>query len=383
MVKRLTYAEVKRYIEIESGSGCKLLSREYLNAKRIMNFLCRCGNEFETNYDNFKNGKHQCNECGFKIRTNKRTKSDEQFKSEVYNLVRDEYTFLQEYVNTETKIKCIHNKCGHIYSVKPANFLKGTRCPQCMRPNYDRNTKQFKQDVYELVGDEYNILGTYSNAHTKVKLKHNECSYEWDVSPNSFLRGSRCPQCFGNVPKTQEQFEQEVYELVGDEYIVLGKYTNAKTKIKMRHTLCGCKYHVEPTSFLQGTQCPQCTASRGEQAIREFLQSENIKFQPEYSFDDLLGVGGGLLRFDFAVFDSDILELLIEYDGIFHYEQQYDEDGFKTLQIHDERKNQYCKDNDIPLLRIPYWEFDNIEIILEEWFYENKKYYIKRRESVI
>ena len=28
-------------------------------------------------------------------------------------------------------------------------------------------------------------------------------------------------------------------------------------------------------------------------------------------------------------------------------------------------KNEYCKNNDIELLRIPYYEFDNIENILE------------------
>lgn len=58
-------------------------------------------------------------------------KTNEEFKQEVYNLVKDEYTFLENYVNSKAKIKVKHNKCGNIYEVQPSNFLKGTRCPYC------------------------------------------------------------------------------------------------------------------------------------------------------------------------------------------------------------------------------------------------------------
>ena len=37
----------------------------------------------------------------------------------------------------------------------------------------------------------------------------------------------------------------------------------------------------------------------------------------------------------------------------------------KTIK-NDEIKNKYCKDNNITLIRIPYWDFDNIENILKE-----------------
>ncbi len=78
-----------------------------------------------------------------------------------------------------------------------------------------------------------------------------------------------------------------------------------------------------------------------------------------------MGIGGGLLKFDFAVFGlKNNLVVLIEYDGEFHFEKQYSDDKFERVKIHDKFKNQYCKNNNIPLLRIPYWEFDNIEEIL-------------------
>ena len=138
--------------------------------------------------------------------------------------------------------------------------------------------------------------------------------------------------------------------------------------VNMRHNICETIYDVTPGNFLRGRRCPQCSESRGEEKTRIYLQNNHPFFVPEYTFDGLTGVGGGLLRFDFSVFDSsEKLICLIEYDGIFHFEKQYDEDGFESIQIHDKRKNQYCKDNNIPLIRIPYWQFDRIEQILDKW----------------
>ena len=40
--------------------------------------------------------------------------------------------------------------------------------------------------------------------------------------------------------------------------------------------------------------------------------------------------------------------------------------NFKIRVEHDNIKTQYCLDNNIKLIRIPYWEFDNIENILKQ-----------------
>jgi hypothetical protein len=62
--------------------------------------------------------------------------------------------------------------------------------------------------------------------------------------------------------------------------------------------------------------------------------------------------------------DKKQLECLIEYDGEFHYKKFYEEQTFETGQYHDKLKDEYCLKHNIKLIRIPYWEFDNIENIL-------------------
>ena len=76
--------------------------------------------------------------------------------------------------------------------------------------------------------------------------------------------------------------------------------------------------------------------------------------------------------FDFAVNIKNKL-YLIEFDGEQHFniESQFGdknkEDKYNKLIANDNRKNKYCKDNNIPLLRIPYWDINNIEKILSEF----------------
>ncbi|MCB2320474.1 hypothetical protein LGK98_06505 [Clostridium tagluense] len=55
----------------------------------------------------------------------------------------------------------------------------------------------------------------------------------------------------------------------------------------------------------------------------------------------------------------------IEYDGEMHYKETTLGNKLKQQQLHDKIKNNYCKDNNINLIRIPYWEKNNIEQILK------------------
>lgn len=311
MARRWIYEEVKHYIEVESGSDCKLLSKEYINYDTKMGFKCKCGNEFEISYDKFLHqNKRQCNECGSKSSYKNRTKTTEQFKNEVYKLVGNEYRVLSDYKTAKAKIKMIHDDCGYIYYVRPDNFLNGTRCPYC----------------------------------------------------------------FGNIKKTTKEFTKEVYDLVGDEYEVLGNYINSDEPIMMKHNLCGQMWEVRPYHFIgNSSRCPYCFESKGEQKVKKYLENNNIYFTIQEKFDNCRNIK--LLPFDFYLPNCN---LLIEYDGEQHFKptnfggisDKKALKNFNQTKQNDQIKNQYCKDNDIPLLRIPYWDFDNIEQILEEWLHK-------------
>lgn len=122
-------------------------------------------------------------------------------------------------------------------------------------------TSEFKQKVYDLVQDEYQVLGEYEKAHQKILMKHMECGLEYEVLPYNFKNGKRCPKCQKNQ-KTTQQFKDEVYQLVQDEYEVLGEYKTARQKILMKHRVCGHEYTSLPKNFLNGHRCPNCNKGR-------------------------------------------------------------------------------------------------------------------------
>lgn len=88
----------------------------------------------------------------------------------------------------------------------------------------------FVNQVNRLAGDEYAVLSEYKNAKAKILMKHVKCKHQWLCYPSNFLKGTRCPKCHNRARKTTEQFRNEVYQKVSDEYLVLGKYKQANKK---------------------------------------------------------------------------------------------------------------------------------------------------------
>ena len=105
--------------------------------------------------------------------------------------------------------------------------------------------------------------------------------------------------------------------------------------------------------------CGCLNRSQGEIKIADILIANNINFQTEYTFSDLKDKQ--LLRFDFAIFDNNnLLIKLIEFQGEQHYNNNT---WFNTdPKSHDQMKRDYCKQHNISLLEIPYWDLNKIDI---------------------
>ena len=112
-----------------------------------------------------------------------------------------------------------------------------------------------------------------------------------------------------------------------------------------------------------GTTSCGCVNSRGETLIQQILQQNNINFAKEYSFPDFKTNKGYVYCFDFAVFKNNQLDYLIEFDGKQHfYPNDFFEQTLEQIQKHDDFKNQWCKDNNIPIIRIPYYKLETLTI---------------------
>lgn len=281
-----------------------------------------------------------------------------------------EYDVIGSYSGSMKKITHKHNACGGVWDVTPNSFLRGTRCPFC-HINARKTTEQFIEEVSLLEGSNYSVLGNYIGARTPILVRHNECRSEYKVAPGHFRSGKRCPVCAGNVRKTTEQFHKKVTEITAAEYEVLGDYKNAHVKLTMLHRTCSRSFDTRPHDFLRGRRCPFCVSSRGEVAIRTYLSEHSYTFTEQYRIPNCRDVAA--LPFDFAIHSLGV-DLLIEYDGIQHFEpvdfagrgDVWAQQQFRGVQRRDRIKTTYCITHGIPLIRISYVDFDRIDEILDE-----------------
>lgn len=359
-----TTEQYKQEVKDLVGDEYKVVGKYKNSGTPIKTVHNKCGTTFYPRPNGFLRGT-RCPECA-KL---KKTKTHRQFIKEVKDLEGDEYSVRGKYKNNATKIKMEHVECGHIYKVSPIQFLQGNRCPECYGVK-KLNTGIFKERVFELENDKYEVVGEYVTTDTEIEMYHKECGRTYTTKPRHFLWGSRCIHCNSTTLKTQEEFNKEVEELVGREYKVVGKYVNTKTKIELKHEECGNIYKVMPQNFLKGKRCPYCKGSRGEKNIHRYLKRNRINFIEEYKFEDLMYKNP--LRFDFYLPDYNVC---IEYDGEHHfYPIEYfgGQERYKRQVRNDRMKNEYCNKNKIGLLRIPYTELGNEGKIIEQ-FLEDKR----------
>lgn len=286
--------------------------------------------------------------------TRKRTRQE--FCNRINKRFGNEISVVGEYYNDETLIAVRHNKCGSVWKIKPKNILrsKNGSCPMCSRVPHTLTQSEFEKRVREVGGGEYSFEEPYSGANTSILCKHLKCGFRWKVRPSNFFnRHVRCPECGKNVRKDTAYFCKELEQLVGNEYSLLTEYKGAREYVTLRHELCGHFWKVWPNSFLNGTRCPNCTRSKGEDYIRDFLEARKIKYVAQKVFKDCRDKRP--LPFDFYLPQYN---LIIEYDGKQH-EGPVDHFGgqksFEILRRHDDIKNKYCDENNMRILRIPYY----------------------------
>lgn len=145
------------------------------------------------------------------------------------------------------------------------------------------------------------------------------------------------------------------------------KSRNKKERWSLCQCACGAQIEVRNNNLKSGmTRSCGCIGSHGEAYIAELLTKNNISFSKQYIFNELKGVRGGALRFDFAIFKDNQLIQLIEFDGRQHTEgpdgQWKNSYSLEIIQENDRRKDLFCQKNNIKLIRIPYYDIDKINL---------------------
>ena len=125
---------------------------------------------------------------------------------------------------------------------------------------------------------------------------------------------------------------------------------------------CGAKCYIPGAALKGGVYSCGCIKSKGEQKIAQILSQNNIPFIKNKTFDNCKFENGYYAYFDFFVDNR----YLIEYDGFQHFTTKAGgwntEENLQKTQERDMFKNNWCKVNNIPLIRIPYTKLNTLTL---------------------
>lgn len=231
--------------------------------------------------------------------------------------------------------------CGH-------NTRKGNRC----------------KDLTNMIFGELTVLEKTEERNQGAVVWKCKCNCGTIVFwPGDRLQQTKRPNC---GCKKREN-------LVGQVFNKLTVIKEVESSSNIRKWLCQCE--CGNNTIVAGPDLKRgqvigcgCGKSIGEYNIMKCLLENGILFKKEYGFKDLYD--RQQLRYDFAILDEDGNVLrLIEFDGKQHQDIN---NKWYSLDIvrHDKMKNEYARNNNIPLVRIPY-EYKNkitLDIILKDQF---------------
>ena len=291
--------------------------------------------------------------------------------------------------NKKVWIKCIKKDYHGSYEISCANFKVGYRCSYCSKNNLVHPKDSFAQ--YHINNTDKNFIEKYwsnkniidpweisPNSKTKIYIKcQNNKEHEYQTKATYFTIGHRCPYCnnrkvhiknsFGYLYPEKAKYWSDKNKLSPYE---IPPFTNKKYWFKCEN--CGDDYLRSPnhiSSEKASLRCLNCTSSRGELKIFECLKKigiESSEIINQKTFKGLIGLGNGLLSYDFYL---PKYNLLIEFQGKQHEQVcrgvHSTKEDFEKQVEHDKRKFNYAIENNIDIIYIYYWQYDEIEDILK------------------
>lgn len=203
-------------------------------------------------------------------------------------------------------------------------------------------------------GNEITVQGVYlRNGHTK------SCGCYQKEQTSKACKKQWAGKTIGNFTVLEEPLQGTKLE---------------RSKIHCRCNLCGNEnVYLQSNTIYKQYSCGCDMKSKGERKITELLSQANISFITEKRFADCVFEDTKRpARFDFYINN----QYLLEYDGRQHLKQGNgvfdNEEKFNRTQEHDQYKNEWCKNHNIPLIRIPYTHYNDIcldDLLLETTTY--------------
>lgn len=258
---------------------------------------------------------------------------------------------------------------------------RSTRCTKCS------HLMRAKNRIVDLLGEKFGRLtvlkqDTQRTNDGRIKwICQCECGNICSIAGES-LRGNKtqscgCLQKEAAIKTGQQKFEDLTNQVFG--HLTALKFLRREGHHSIWLCQCDCEEHNLVEVYNDNLKnkhtqsCGKCkkSGSIGEKTIVNLLEQNGINFNREQR----VKINNVFYRFDFYVNN----QYMIEFDGIGHYQAT---GGWNTdkrvveTQQRDKIKNEWCKENRIPLIRIPYTHLK--DLCIEDLSLETSKFVVSQ-----
>lgn len=288
-------------------------------------------------------------------------------KIDPYNILMLDRTYKDKNNHWHGNFEC--PRCGKTFDSTINAIASGfTQSCGCLHSDCCRQLG--KQRAHNLVGQKFNHLTAiyalpHKNGETIFYMCKCDCGNDTlvKVSTDNLIRGTvkscghllaekvRNSKCESRVGKRFGKLL--VLELLPYDKENPGAYYRCQCD-------CGNICIVSGESLSAGTSSCGCLISKGEEKIRKLLNCLNIQFETQKKFPTCINPKTGYkMPFDFYI---PSLRVLIEYDGEQHFKTGgkngiFTHERVEEIQKRDNIKNDWCKNNNFILKRIPYTDY--------------------------
>lgn len=347
-------------VQVVCDNCGKIMYKKYLEYNRIMK----------------NSGRYYCKSCTTRENVRKRYPKELLFDKFLQFCKRNNYkplSQIEDFITVKTRLLY---ECP-IHGIKNISIDEigedNVGCRECSYDIIRRKNKKSIEDVIEIIESKGNELlnpDDYISVGVKnLIIKCGICGKSFTTSLASQIAGDGACLFCSHI-KTAKGLTLTT-EYLNKKYNSNGKImllnpedyvANNANNLEFVCRICGKSFITSMVNYDYGQdRCSSCThfKSSGEEIIENFLIKHNIIHVFQYKTEECCDKRQ--LPFDFYLPD---FRTMIEFDGKHHFEPIYGQERFEKTQYHDKIKNQYCLENNITMIRIPYFDGHNIEQIL-------------------
>lgn len=276
----------------------------------------------------------------------------------------------EEIKNIDQYLKFRCGECGREYSTTWHIFLRNDDhiCNFCFKRKrakgeVNTNHKDTNKFHIEALKNGLIILGDCNIKYHDKVLVQDKDGYRGIMFPSSIIRGCSFEKFGIRNPYTIDNIRIFAFNKGWDCIVYNQEYKGDKIPLKFM-CACGNDFYVDINHFVDGKyQCNECRFRQSAIAakVELWLNKNHIVYSKEKKFDDCKNKKP--LPFDFYLDD---FNACIEVDGVGHYRpvafggrKEEAQDIYEQRVQNDLIKTEYCKNNNIPLLRLPFWIIEN------------------------